>query len=218
LTAETVILPLEDAADYKAFELAVTSNYDAETAVERELVLRLASLLWRLRRATSIETGLFHIQREQPPSPSEERSLLAVLGSSHPATEITSNENSRYDSGRKAVQEASDDCETTPALMTCAVGFDIARRFDASCASRTSTTVCSSAWAVTKRLFGVKSDRRSLRLNDCAGERQAHALHVAIHGLPFRLKVIRRVVAELHPYGVYSINVYVFEGSTPAFN
>jgi hypothetical protein len=30
--------------------------------VERELVLRLASLLWRLRRATTIETGLFEIQ------------------------------------------------------------------------------------------------------------------------------------------------------------
>ena len=62
LTAETVIGALEDAEDYKAFELAITANYDAQTAVERELVLRLASLLWRLRRATTIETGLFEIQ------------------------------------------------------------------------------------------------------------------------------------------------------------
>ena len=62
LTAETVIGPLEDPADYRAFEQAVTTAYDAETAVERELVLRLASLLWRLRRATSVETGLFQIQ------------------------------------------------------------------------------------------------------------------------------------------------------------
>jgi hypothetical protein len=62
LTAETVILPLEDADDYQVFELAVTADYEAETAVERELVLRLASLLWRLRRATSIETGLLQIQ------------------------------------------------------------------------------------------------------------------------------------------------------------
>jgi hypothetical protein len=29
---------------------AIIADYDAETAVERELVLRLASLLWRLRR------------------------------------------------------------------------------------------------------------------------------------------------------------------------
>ena len=64
LTAETVIDALEDADDYAAFELAVTSDYDAHTAVERELVLRLASLLWRLRRATAIESGLFRIQAQ----------------------------------------------------------------------------------------------------------------------------------------------------------
>ena len=57
LTAETVVEPIEDPEDYKAFEQAVAANYDVESAVERELVLRLASLLWRLRRATSIETG-----------------------------------------------------------------------------------------------------------------------------------------------------------------
>jgi len=51
LTAETVIDALEDAEDYAAFEMAVTDDYDAQSAVERELVLRLASLLWRLRRA-----------------------------------------------------------------------------------------------------------------------------------------------------------------------
>jgi hypothetical protein len=62
LTAETVISALEDAEDYKAFEAAITADYDAQSAVERELVLRLASLLWRLRRATTIETGLFEIQ------------------------------------------------------------------------------------------------------------------------------------------------------------
>jgi hypothetical protein len=65
LTAETVIGALEDAEDYKAFEAAITADYDAQSAVERELVLRLASLLWRLRRATTMETGLFEIQADQ---------------------------------------------------------------------------------------------------------------------------------------------------------
>lgn len=65
LTAETVIDALEDADDYAAFELAVTADYDAQSAVERELVLRLASVLWRLRRATTIETGLFRLQATQ---------------------------------------------------------------------------------------------------------------------------------------------------------
>jgi hypothetical protein len=59
LTAETVIAALENAEDYQAFEAAVISDYDVESAVERELVLRLASVLWRLRRATGIETALF---------------------------------------------------------------------------------------------------------------------------------------------------------------
>jgi hypothetical protein len=64
LTAETVIGALEDAEDYKEFEAAITADYDAQSAVERELVLRLASLLWRLRRATTIETGLFEVQAD----------------------------------------------------------------------------------------------------------------------------------------------------------
>jgi hypothetical protein len=62
LTAETVIGSLEDAEDFKAFEATIIADYCAETAVARELVLRLASLLWRLRRATAIETDLFEIQ------------------------------------------------------------------------------------------------------------------------------------------------------------
>jgi hypothetical protein len=64
LTAETVIGALEDAEDYKAFEAAIIADYDVQSAVERELVLRLASLLWRLRRATTMETGLLEIQAD----------------------------------------------------------------------------------------------------------------------------------------------------------
>src|SRR5436853_2064560 len=86
LSAETVIGALEDAEDYKAFEAAVIVDYDAQSAVERELVLRLASLLWRIRRATTMETGLFEIQAEhlrdhrqvrQRPSSSSVRRMFA---------------------------------------------------------------------------------------------------------------------------------------------
>jgi hypothetical protein len=76
LTAETVIGALEDAEDYKAFEAAVIADYDAQSAVERELVLRLASLLWRLRRATAMETGLFEIQAEHLVEYRQARQLL----------------------------------------------------------------------------------------------------------------------------------------------
>jgi len=86
LTAETVVASLEDAEDYKAFETAIISDYQAETAVERELVLRLASLLWRLRRATAIETDLLEIQshvslsrgNEFGPPPEPDRALWNI--------------------------------------------------------------------------------------------------------------------------------------------
>jgi hypothetical protein len=87
LTPETVIECLEDSKDYRAFEATIIADYDAHTAVERELVLRLASLLWRVRRATGIETDLLRIQAEiirerkdrsaSAPGPSRDRSSAA---------------------------------------------------------------------------------------------------------------------------------------------
>ena len=77
LTAETVIGALEDAEDYNAFEAAIIADYDAQSAVERELVLRLASILWRLRRANAMETGLFVIQAEHLRDHRQSRQLLA---------------------------------------------------------------------------------------------------------------------------------------------
>src|SRR5262249_29864780 len=77
LTAETVIGKLEDADDYKAFEEAITADYDAQSVVERELVLRLASILWRLRRATIMETGLFEIHAQQLHDYRQNRPLLS---------------------------------------------------------------------------------------------------------------------------------------------
>ena len=61
LTAESVITVLEDEAAYRKFENKILGDYTPETAIERALVVRLASLLWRLRRAVAIETGLFQI-------------------------------------------------------------------------------------------------------------------------------------------------------------
>src|SRR6516225_9939847 len=63
-TAETVIEPLESRDEYRAFEAAILTEYLPQTPVEQELVRRLASLFWRLRRATSIETGLLRLQSE----------------------------------------------------------------------------------------------------------------------------------------------------------
>ena len=93
LTAETVIGGLEDAEDYKAFEAAIIADYDAQSAVERELVLRLASVLWRLRRfLPSVNQGNEHrygtrqgnekdLTHRKPP-------VLAQSVENHPVCEI----------------------------------------------------------------------------------------------------------------------------------
>src|SRR5215475_12374476 len=84
LTAETVIVGLEDTHDYEAFEATVIADYDAQSAVERELVLRLASVLWRLRRATGIETSLFQTAIKQ----SGQSEILMLTGADAPLSRL----------------------------------------------------------------------------------------------------------------------------------
>lgn len=62
LTAETVIDVLERREQYEAFETRLIADYRPQTTLERELVCRLGSLLWRLRRATAVETALLQSQ------------------------------------------------------------------------------------------------------------------------------------------------------------
>ena len=64
LAAQTVVRNLEDVRAYRAFERALVGSVDPGTVIELALIHRLASLLWRLRRASAIETGLFEIQGE----------------------------------------------------------------------------------------------------------------------------------------------------------
>src|SRR5262249_35208056 len=74
LADQTVVKDFEDARSYRAFERTLTGSVDPRSVIELALVHRLASLLWRLRRASAIETGLFEIQgefllaRQQDPS------------------------------------------------------------------------------------------------------------------------------------------------------
>ena len=64
LADQTVIKTLENARSYRAFERSLIGSGDPRSVLELALVHRLASLLWRLRRASAIETGLFEIQSE----------------------------------------------------------------------------------------------------------------------------------------------------------
>ena len=68
LTAETVIAALENAADYEALSVAIYDDYRPATNFELQLIGRLVSLLWRLRRATAIESGLLALQARSPRS------------------------------------------------------------------------------------------------------------------------------------------------------
>jgi len=83
LADQTVVNDLEDIRSYRAFERALIGSIDPRSAIELALGHRLASLLWRLRRANAIETGLFEIHggcllacRQDPSrAPSELRTL-----------------------------------------------------------------------------------------------------------------------------------------------
>ena len=64
LADQTVVRHLEDIRSYRAFERALVGSVDPRSVLELALAHRLASLLWRLRRAGAIETELFEIQGE----------------------------------------------------------------------------------------------------------------------------------------------------------
>jgi len=64
LADETVVSNLEDVRSYRAFERVLIGSVDPRSVIELALVHRLANLLWRLRRACAIETGLFEMEGE----------------------------------------------------------------------------------------------------------------------------------------------------------
>jgi hypothetical protein len=132
LTAETGIGALKDAEDYKAFEAAITADYDAQSAVERELVLRLTSLLWRLRRATTIETSLFEIQadqlselpKERQIAPASREIVYALFGQ---PSALPDHESAQ--SSSTAHPNAMEWHDTRPAGLTACPSVDLARCF-----------------------------------------------------------------------------------------
>jgi hypothetical protein len=62
LTAATVVTAFEDSQEFERFAAAIRADYQPVSTIDHELVARLASLLWRLRRSTLIETNLFQLQ------------------------------------------------------------------------------------------------------------------------------------------------------------
>ena len=68
LADQTVATTVEHVRSYRAFERVLIGSVDPRSATELALIHRLASLLWRLRRASAIETGLFELQGETLPA------------------------------------------------------------------------------------------------------------------------------------------------------
>ena len=82
LTSETVIFGLEEADSYAEFQQAIIADYEPITVIEYQLVIRLSSLLWRLRRAIAIESGLFQVHchaRGRPKNDREQEISLKML-------------------------------------------------------------------------------------------------------------------------------------------
>jgi hypothetical protein len=94
LADQTVIKALENVRSYRAFERSLIGSVDPRSVLELALVHRLASLLWRLRRASAIETGLFEIQGEpQDPyrGPSQPGTLPTATGANGHSKRLGSN-------------------------------------------------------------------------------------------------------------------------------
>jgi hypothetical protein len=86
LAAAIVVTAIEDSEEFERFEAAITADYQPVSAIEHELVARLVSLLWRLRRATLIETNLFKLQAR--PARGRMLEAAAASGAASPRMEI----------------------------------------------------------------------------------------------------------------------------------
>jgi hypothetical protein len=65
LTARNVLLAGEDPAEYRHLHEAAIASLKPEGELERELVARIVSVLWRLRRAPVFEAALLALLKEE---------------------------------------------------------------------------------------------------------------------------------------------------------
>jgi hypothetical protein len=159
LVDQTVVKTLEDVRSYRAFERALIGSIVPRSVIELALAHRLASLLWRLRRACAIETGLFEIQgellsaRRQDPSrgPSQPGALPTATGANGHSkalvrTDVRIGRPETKNCCRRLCVRHSDHPAPSP---------------NVSCASLMSTRPYFTAWAATKRGYGVKRRKPS---------------------------------------------------------
>jgi len=175
LADQTVVKTLEHVRSYRTFERALIASVDPRSALELGLAHRLASLLWRLRRASAIETGLFEIQggllfARRPDlsgGPRQPGALPTAAGAS-------GHSNAPGANGRDDRPARDQELLSTSMRATALANV--------SCAFPILTQPCLTAWAVTKRDYGARQrkpfgrstrcDSRRLQCGDgCAGSR-----------------------------------------------
>ena len=65
LTAEVLVTRDEEAADFSELRDALMEEHDPQTTMECDLVERIASIVWRLRRVPTFEAGVIDYRLEQ---------------------------------------------------------------------------------------------------------------------------------------------------------
>jgi hypothetical protein len=171
LADQTVVKGLEDVRSYRAFERTLISSVDPRTSIELELVHRLVSLLWRLHRATAIETGLFDIQSEFQLTPRQDASRQP--GQRPPTPTRTSGHERVLATNEQDGPSVRD--QEPLSTMSCARlsdGRSPVPSPNASCASPTLLPHCLTGWAATKRDSGAKPRKQSGHLTLSEGRRR----------------------------------------------
>jgi len=64
-SSQEIVLEGEDAGQFDALRAQLDAEFDPSSVIERELVDRLATLLWRLRRVPVLEAALIRARREE---------------------------------------------------------------------------------------------------------------------------------------------------------
>jgi hypothetical protein len=65
LTAETIVIGDEDPKAFEALRAQLLEEYNPRPGIESELVERLASVMWRMRRIPKFEAALIEIRRDR---------------------------------------------------------------------------------------------------------------------------------------------------------
>jgi hypothetical protein len=80
LTAQTVVIGDEDPAQFDCLRKVLEQDFDPHSMIERELVERLAGIVWRLRRMPKFEAALVEARREEARKWEQVHEIGAITG------------------------------------------------------------------------------------------------------------------------------------------